>query len=130
MASTAPSARPTSRKLLSENLIVERARAGLSQTALAEATGVTRQTISEIERAATNATVDLLDKISDALDIPIEQLFVDHISGLVGEDELARRLASGRQDAIDARALLDAVDEAAGRTSRRYSSAGRPRMGR
>ncbi len=130
MGASTPAARPPSRELLAGNLIFERARAGLSQTALANAAGITRQTISDIERAATNLTIDVLDKIAGALGIPIDRLFVQHLSGLVDDDELARRRASGREDTVDARALLDAVDEAAGRPSRRYSSAGRPRLGR
>lgn len=125
-----PAARPTSRELLSGNLIFERARAELSQAALAEAAGVTRQTISEIERASANATIDVLDKIVGALGIPLERLFVEHISGLVDDAELARRRATGREDTVDARVLLDAIDEAAGRPTRRYSAAGRPRVGR
>ena len=124
---TTPSA---SAELLGGNLIFERARAGLSQTALANAAGVTRQTISEIERAATNPTIDVLDKIVSALGISIARLFVQHVSGLVDDDELIRRRASGRDDTVDARTLLDAVDEAAGRSPRRYSPAGRPRLGR
>ena len=123
-------ARSPSVELLGGNLVFERARAGLSQTALAKAAGVTRQTISEIERAATNPTIDVLDKIISALGISMERLFVQHVSGLVDDKELARRRASGRDDTVDARALLDAVDEAAGRAPRRYSPSGRPRLGR
>ena len=98
--------------MLVENLIFERARAGLSQTALAKAAGVTRQTISEIERAGTNPTIDILDRIISALGISMERLFVQHVSGLVDDEELARRRASGRDDTVDARALLDAVSSA------------------
>ena len=122
--------RSPSIELLGGNLVFERARAGLSQTALAKAAGVTRQTISEIERAGTNPTIDVLDKIVSALGISMERLFVQHVSGLVDDEELARRRASGRDDTVDARALLDAVDESAGRAPRRYSPAGRPRLGR
>ena len=124
----AQTARPTSRELVSGNLIFERARAGLSQAALADAAGVTRQTISDIERSAANPTVDVLDKIVNALGIPVDRLFVQHISGLVDDEELLRRRATGREDTVDAWTLLDAIDEAAGRPSRHYSAAGRPRV--
>ena len=126
IATTAP---PASRELLSGNLIFERARAGLSQTGLADAAGLSRQTISEIERAATNPSLDVIDRIVRALGITIDRLFVIHRSGLVEDEELARRRSTGREDTVDAFELLDAVEEAAGR-SRRFSNAGRPRMGR
>jgi transcriptional regulator with XRE-family HTH domain len=122
--------RSPSTELLGVNLVFERARAGLSQTALAKAAGVTRQTISEIERAATNPTIDVLDKIVSALGISMDRLFVQHVSGLVDDEELARRRASGRDDTVDARTLLDGVNETAGRSPRRYSPAGRPRLAR
>src|SRR5580658_9518878 len=129
MTQIAPTARPTSRELLSGNLIFERARAGLSQAGLADAAGLSRQTISEIERGTTNPSLDVVDRIVNALGITIDRLFVLHRSGLVDDDELARRRASGREDTVDAFEALDAIQEAAGRP-RRFSNAGRPRMGR
>jgi len=129
MPPIAANARPPARELLSENLIFERARAGLSQTGLADAAGLSRQTISEIERAATNPSLDVIDRIVAALNISIDRLFVLHRSGLVDDDELARRRASGREDTVDALEALDAIEEAAGRP-RRFSNAGRPRLGR
>jgi len=129
MTPVAPNARPPSRELLSGNLMFERARAGLSQTGLADAAGLSRQTISDIERGATNPSLDVIDRIVDALGITIDRLFVPHPSGLVDDDELVRRRASGREDTVDAFEALDAIEEAAGRP-RRFSNAGRPRMGR
>jgi len=129
MTPVAPNARPPSRELLSGNLTFERARAGLSQTGLADAAGLSRQTISDIERGATNPSLDVIDRIVDALGITIDRLFVPHPSGLVDDDELVRRRASGREDTVDAFEALDAIEEAAGRP-RRFSNAGRPRMGR
>ena len=128
MAPVAPSARPPSRELLSGNLMFERARAGLSQTGLADAAGLSRQTISDIERGATNPSLDVIDRIVDALGITIDRLFVPHRSGLVDDDELVRRRASGREETVDAFEALDAIEEVAGRP-RRFSNAGRPRMG-
>jgi transcriptional regulator with XRE-family HTH domain len=129
MTQIAPNARPTSRDILSGNLVFERARAGLSQTGLADVAGVSRQTISEIERGTTNPSLDVLDRIVGALGITIDRLFVPHLSGLADDDELARRRSSGRDDSVDAFEALDAIEEAAGRP-RRFSNAGRPRMGR
>jgi transcriptional regulator with XRE-family HTH domain len=107
----------------------ERARAGLSQSGLADAAGVSRQTISEIERGTTNPSLDVIDRIVDALGITIDRLFLRHRGGLVDDDELARRRATGREDTVDAFEALDSIEEAAGRP-RRFSNAGRPRIGR
>jgi transcriptional regulator with XRE-family HTH domain len=130
MSPNAPTSRPPSREILSGNLIIARARARLSQAALAEAAGVTRQTISDIERGATNATLDVLDKIVEALGISIDRLFIPPFEGVVDDDELLRRRAARRDENVDARDLLIAVDEAAGRPTKGYSAAGRPRVRR
>ncbi len=130
LAHLAPTARPPSRKILSGNLIIARARVRLSQAALAEAAGVTRQTISDIERGATNATLDVLDKIVQVLGIPIDRLFIPPFEGAVDDDELLRRRNSPREENVDARDLMVAMDEAAGRPTKAYSGAGRPRVRR
>jgi len=129
MLPTTPAPHPSSRQLLSGNLIFERARAGLSQSGLAEAAGLSRQTISEIERGATNPSLEIIDRIAAALQISIDRLFARHQSGLVDDEELARRRASGREETVSAFEALDAMEEAAGRP-RRFSNAGRPRVGR
>ncbi len=129
MIHRAPAARPPSRQILSGNLIFERARAGLSQAGLAEASGVSRQNISDIERGVVNPSLDILDRLAGALGIFIDQLFIYREPGTVDDDELQRRRAAGRDDSVDALEFLDAVEESAGRP-RRFSNAGRPRMGR
>jgi transcriptional regulator with XRE-family HTH domain len=130
MTPVTPATRPPSREILGGNLVIARARARLSQAALAEAAGVTRQTISDIERGATNATLDVLDKIVDALGISIDRLFIPPFNGVVDDDELLRRRASPREENVDARDLLVAIDEAAARPTKGYSAAGRPRVRR
>ncbi len=129
MPPTTPAPHQSSRHLLSGNLIFERARAGLSQSGLADAARLSRQTISEIERGVTNPSLEIIDRIAGALNIPIDRLFVPHQSGLVDDEELARRRATGREETVDALEALDAIEEAAGRP-RRFSNAGRPRVGR
>ena len=129
MIHRAPAARPPSRQILSGNLIFERARAGLSQAGLAEASGVSRQNISDIERGVVNPSLDILDRLAGALGIFIDQLFIYREPGTVDDDELQRRRAAGRDDSVDALEFLDAVEESAGRP-RRFSNAGCPRMGR
>jgi transcriptional regulator with XRE-family HTH domain len=66
----------------------ERARAGLSQLGLADISGLSRQTISDIERGATNPSLDVIDRIVAALDITIDRLFVPQRSALVDDEEL------------------------------------------
>ena len=51
---------------------VWRARRGLSQTDLATAAGVSRQTISNLERRRTRPMLLVREAIADALDVPAE----------------------------------------------------------
>src|SRR5665213_2932251 len=115
-----PIAHPPSREILSGNLIIARARARISQSALAEAAGVTRQTISDIERGAANVTLDVLDKLVEALGISIDRLFEPPFRGVVDDDELLRRRNTPRDDFVDARDLHTSIDEAAGRPTSGY----------
>ncbi len=113
--------RPPIRETLRANIIFERARARLSQAALAEAAGLTRQTISDVERCVANPTLDALERIADALGVTLNRLFVPPVGG--------RPTRGDKADRVNARDLLATVDETAGRPSRRYSNAGRPRLG-
>lgn len=108
--------RRASREILNGNLIFERARARLSQAAPAQASGVTRQTISEIERGVANPTLDVIDRIASALGLGIgaDRLFVYRRPGLVHDDELERRRAEGPEESVDAWDALAAIEEAAG----------------
>jgi transcriptional regulator with XRE-family HTH domain len=113
---SAPTPPPSTREKIGANLIIARAQARLTQAQLAHAAGVTRQTVSDIERGATNPTVDVLDGLSRILKIPIERLFTSSgASGVVDDDEIARRRALPRTERVNARALHLAIEEAAGR---------------
>lgn len=112
------------------NVILGRARSRLSQDQLAERAGVSRPTISRIERGAGDVGVDVVQRIADALGVAVADLFVAPSAARVDDDELARRASAGDEQFVDADALLDAVDEAAGSSIERYSRAGRPRMAR
>lgn len=57
------------------NLRAIRFARGMTQTDLAKEIGVTRQTINRLERDDANTTLDLAYKLSEVLDIPIEQIF-------------------------------------------------------
>jgi transcriptional regulator with XRE-family HTH domain len=120
----------TALEALRVNVIVGRAKARLSQDQLAERAGVSRPTISRIERAiAGDVGIATVECIAQALGIPISELFIPADEDYVDDAELARRACAPDEEFIDARTLLAAVDEAAGRptiTIARYSRAGRP----
>jgi len=129
VAATTSSARGTALEALRVNVIVGRAKARLSQAELAQRANVSRQTISRIERAATDVGIEVVERIANALETTIAELFVPVGTERVDDGELARRAVTPREDFVDARALLAAVDEAAGRTTggeiERFSRAGR-----
>jgi transcriptional regulator with XRE-family HTH domain len=127
-ATITESARAPALEALRVNVIVGRARARLSQDELAKRASVSRQTISRIERAATDVGIDVVDRIATALGTTVSELLVPFGPDRVDDEELARRAAAPREESIDARALLAAVDEAAGRPAEleRFSRAGRP----
>lgn len=52
-----------------------REREGLSQGDLAEAVGVTRQTINAVERGRYEPSLELALKLADHFDCPVEELF-------------------------------------------------------
>lgn len=57
------------RQILAANLRAARARAGLSQEGLADSAGIDRTYVSALERARYSATVDVLEKLADALGV-------------------------------------------------------------
>ena len=61
-----------------KNLKLKAARAGLdmSQADLAEAVGVSRQTISSIENGRCTPSLELAMDIAYLLDMPIEEIFI------------------------------------------------------
>lgn len=123
-------ARAPALEIIRVNLIVGRARARFSQEDLAERSGVGRATISRIERgAATDVGVDTLERLAGALGVSIAAFFVSPSAARADDDELDLRAADSDDEFIDARALLDAVSEAAD-GEERYSRAGRPPVSR
>jgi len=121
-------ARAPALETLRANIIVGRARARLSQQDLAERAGISRPTISRIERGVvSDVGIDVVQRIADALETTVADLVTPALSGNVDDDEIVRRAAAPDSAFVDARALLDAIDEAAGRPiAERYSRAGRP----
>lgn len=64
---------------IARNLIQARKQKGLSQERLALASGVSIAQIKRIELAQTNVTVDLLNKLADALDVNVAELIKDTV---------------------------------------------------
>ena len=94
-----------------------------------ELAGVSRDTLSRIERGEADPTLSVLEKLAAALGVSVPELFVRDLAEDDPDDaELARRAASGRKGNVGARALIAAVDEAAEYDKARYSRAGRPRV--
>ena len=65
------------RALLAWNLRALRTAQSLSQERLAIDAGVDRAWVSELEREQGNTSVDLLDRLAAALDVPIAALFAE-----------------------------------------------------
>lgn len=65
------------RALLAWNLRALRTARSLSQERLAIDAGVDRAWVSELEREQGNTSVDLLDRLAEALDVPVAALLVE-----------------------------------------------------
>jgi putative transcriptional regulator len=117
------------REILARNVIIYRARRELSQTALAEKAGVSRATVSGIERCVADPATSIVSKIAEVLGTSLHELFLNDMPPETASDEeLAQLAKTAGDDAVDAHALIVAIDEAAEHSPERYSRAGRPRV--
>lgn len=126
-------ARSPALEALRVSVIVGRARARLSQSDLARLAGLSRPTISRLERAAGDIGIEAIQRIADALGSTVSDLFLATTEDDPTDDELALRELASDDSFIDADALLQAIDESAARPTQvieRYSKAGRPALGR
>ena len=82
----------TGRTLIAWNLRRLRTERGLSQARLAEASGVNRGHLRELEHGNVNITVDLLDRIANALGVRVGALFDEMLEGV----ERPKPLRAGR----------------------------------
>jgi transcriptional regulator with XRE-family HTH domain len=116
------------------NVVVERAIARLSQAQLAERAGISRPTLSKIERgAAPDISIGIIQRIADALGRSVADLLVPppDMHRVETDEEIAQRMATATAaDFVDARVLLAAIAEADATPRKRYSKAGRPPMAR
>lgn len=62
-------------KLIGQRIRNYRTQQGLSQEKLAELSGCHPTYIGQIERGEKNATIESIEKISNALDVPLSKLF-------------------------------------------------------
>lgn len=96
------------------NMIVMRAKVGLSQAELAARSGVALPTIVLLERVAGDVGISAIRQIADALGTTVQGLLNFTPDDFVGSDELAARASADNGDFVDADALLQAIDESAG----------------
>ena len=113
------------RKALAQNVLFRRAQLRLSQTALCRRAGVSRSVISAIENEESNATLEILARVSNALEIDFAELIKAHVQEGDSEADIQRRARDGDDAFVDADDFIVALDDAAGE---RYSRAGRPRV--
>ncbi len=116
------------------NVVVERAIARLSQAQLAERAGISRPTLSKIERGvAPDVSIGIIQRIADALGTSVANLLVPppDVHRVETDEEIAHRMATATAaDFVDVDVLLAAIDEADAVPRKRYSNAGRPRLAR
>lgn len=67
----------TLRRVLAANLRNERLKQSMSQDALAEASGLSQKTISQIESATFATTIDTMQRLAVALRIKTAQLLLE-----------------------------------------------------
>lgn len=70
-----------SRAVLAGNLRRLRDQRGLSQEALADLAGIDRTYVSLLERQRYSASVDTLDRLAAALNVPVSTLLESHGEG-------------------------------------------------
>ena len=78
MASISPSWMATIAEELGQRIAIQRRAFGLTQARLAEKIDVQPETISRIETGKRTASLDLVARIADALDLELHELFRAH----------------------------------------------------
>ena len=97
-------------KTIGDRLRTYRNRVGLSQEELAEKAGVHPTYIGQLERGEKNATLESVEKVARALNLPFEVLFESIIEGDTGND-VARECYElvTAQPEKEQRAILDLI---------------------
>jgi transcriptional regulator with XRE-family HTH domain len=68
------------RQTFAKNLRRIRLERGLSQEALADLTGIDRTYVSALERELYSPSLDMMERLANALNIPVDQLIGSHDS--------------------------------------------------
>lgn len=69
-----PAHHHAARALLAENVVRLRAERGMSQEALAFEAGLHRTFVAHVERQARNISLDNIERLAMALNVPVEEL--------------------------------------------------------
>jgi len=123
---------PRSRALhdLAFNVLFERAKLDVSQGELALRSGVSRPTISRIEREAGDVGVESVQRLANVFGVTVAKLFDPGFQGdFVDDDEILRRASDPPSEFVDA-AAADRAFEEAKRAVPRYRKGARPRVAR
>jgi len=75
-------------KIVGQRIRNNRTRLGLNQETLAELSGCHPTYIGQLERGEKNATIESIEKISKALDVPLSKLF-EKLGGSKEEKDIA-----------------------------------------
>lgn len=79
--------------MLSENIKTLRKQRGMSQEALAQQLNVVRQTISKWEKGLSVPDAELLSRMAEVFDVPVERLLGAKLPEEQNIDEVAKQLA-------------------------------------
>ena len=88
-------------EIIAKNLKAHRRRYGLSQAGLAEKVDVSTHHIGMIELARNFPTLDLVERIANALDIEIYQLFVEPHSPNEELEQLRQEIKGDMKQLLD-----------------------------
>jgi transcriptional regulator with XRE-family HTH domain len=82
------------KEIVCRNIKAKRLEVGMSQQKLSLATRLTVHYLSKLERQPQNLTLDTIEDIADALDVPVAEL-------ILGEEPKLPKPSKGMLDAID-----------------------------
>jgi len=100
-------------QLIGERIRMYRTRKDLSQEALGELAGLHGNYIGQLERGEKNATLESIEKVARALDLPFEVLFENIIDGRT-QNEIPRKCYDllTPLSVREQKAMLDLIEKA------------------
>ncbi len=85
-------------KLMGSKMRIERKKLGLTQEELAEKAGITANFLGHIERGTKKARLDTIERLANALGIPVGNLFSEVKYQPKKEDLLTKKLVAAVRD--------------------------------